>query len=60
VLWCPYADNRHHPDVWSLVQAIVKERGIPFKQALSDAIRAGANMGRLPNRFVQTNLLHGR
>ena len=44
------------PDVELLLKEVMRERGVPFKQALNDAIRAGLlNPRRRPDaRFVQT------
>jgi hypothetical protein len=42
------------PDVSRLLEEVTKERGIPFKQAINDAIRAGLAPTRQGNRrFVQ-------
>jgi hypothetical protein len=43
------------PDVERMLQAAMRERGISFKQALNDAIRAGLMRGssRVKRRFVQ-------
>ena len=42
------------PDVSRLLEEVTKERGIPFKQAINDAIRAGLAPTRQRNRrFVQ-------
>jgi hypothetical protein len=42
------------PDVKNIIEDAMKERGIPFKQALNDAVRAGAVPVRhRPRRFVQ-------
>jgi hypothetical protein len=42
------------PDVRRILEDVMKERGVPFKQALNDAVRAGVNAGRQhKRRFVQ-------
>jgi hypothetical protein len=42
------------PDVRRVLEEVTKERGIPFKQAINDAIRAGlAPDRRRKSRFVQ-------
>jgi antitoxin component of RelBE/YafQ-DinJ toxin-antitoxin module len=43
------------PDVRNILEQVMKERGIPFKQALNDAIRTGLAAGRSgrKRRFVQ-------
>jgi hypothetical protein len=43
------------PDVERVLQAAMRERGVPFKQALNDAIRAGLmrESPRRKRRFVQ-------
>ncbi len=42
------------PDVRRILEAVTKERGIPFKQAINDAIRAGLAPARpRKRRFVQ-------
>jgi hypothetical protein len=42
------------PDVRRVLEDVTKERGIPFKQAINDAIRAGLAPGRhRKHRFVQ-------
>jgi hypothetical protein len=42
------------PDVRRILEDVTKERGIPFKQAINDAIRAGLAPGpRRKSRFVQ-------
>jgi hypothetical protein len=43
------------PDVEKMLKNAIRERGISFKQALNEAIRAGLTRGRQPRtaRFVQ-------
>ena len=42
------------PDVQVLVQSVMKERGVSFKEALNSAVRAGLTRGKpRPFRFVQ-------
>jgi hypothetical protein len=42
------------PDVKRILEDAMKERGVPFKQALNDAIRAGLSPVRhRKRRFVQ-------
>jgi len=42
------------PDVKRILEDAMKERGVPFKQALNDAIRAGLSAIRhRKRRFVQ-------
>jgi hypothetical protein len=42
------------PDVRSILEEAMRERGIPFKQALNDAIRMGVSPARhRKRRFVQ-------
>jgi hypothetical protein len=43
------------PDVERVLQTAMRERGVPFKQALNDAVRAGLMRGgsRRKRRFVQ-------
>jgi len=43
------------PDVERVLQAAMRERGVPFKQALNDAIRAGLMRegSHRKRRFVQ-------
>jgi hypothetical protein len=42
------------PDVLALIRSAMKERGIPFKEALNSAVRAGLTQGRPKRRrFVQ-------
>jgi len=42
------------PDVRRILEDVMKNRGVPFKQALNDAVRAGADPGRRrKRRFVQ-------
>ena len=40
-------------DVEQLLRARMKERGLSFKEALNQSIRAGAAKDRTPRRFVQ-------
>jgi hypothetical protein len=41
------------PDVRRMIEEVMKERGIPFKQALNDAVRAGATARHFrKRRFV--------
>ena len=40
------------PDVRHILEGLMKERGVSFKQALNDSIRAGVNTGHR-RRFVQ-------
>ncbi|MGH7278574.1 MAG: CopG family transcriptional regulator [Candidatus Rokuibacteriota bacterium] len=42
------------PDVAAKVKAVARERGISFKQALNQAIRAGLAAGRRPARPFQS------
>ena len=43
------------PDVRRILEEVMKDRGIPFKQALNEAVRAGLASGRphRKRRFVQ-------
>lgn len=42
------------PDVRRVLEEVTKERGIPFKQAINDALRAGLAPARnAKRRFVQ-------
>jgi hypothetical protein len=43
------------PDVRRILEEVMKDRGIPFKQALNEAVRAGLASGRShrKRRFVQ-------
>ena len=43
------------PDVRRILEHVMKERGIPFKQALNDAVRTGLTptRSRSKRRFVQ-------
>lgn len=43
------------PDVEKMLQNAIRERGVSFKQALNEAIRAGLTRGRQPRttRFAQ-------
>ena len=47
------------PDVERVLQTAMRERGISFKQALNDAVRAGLmrESSRRKRRFVQKGLL---
>jgi hypothetical protein len=47
------------PDVERLLQQLVRERGISFKQALNDSVRAGAQGKRTPKKFVQRSFSLG-
>jgi hypothetical protein len=48
------------PDVRDMLDHVTKERGIPFKQAINDAIRAGLAPDRLrKTRFVQKTFSMG-
>jgi hypothetical protein len=48
------------PDVRRVLEEVTKERGIPFKQAINDAIRAGLAPARRPKRrFVQKTFSMG-
>jgi hypothetical protein len=41
------------PDVERLLRVTMKERGVSFKEALNQAIRAGASKERKARRFTQ-------
>lgn len=42
------------PDVQALIQTVMKERGISFKEALNSAVRTGLTQGKPKRRhFVQ-------
>jgi hypothetical protein len=45
------------PDTESIVRRLMLERGVSFKQALNDAIRAGASRRR-PARRAHTTVRH--
>jgi hypothetical protein len=45
------------PDTESLVRRLMAERGVSFKQALNDAIRAGAPEASRPTEF-RTDVHH--
>jgi hypothetical protein len=48
------------PDVERLIKQAVQERGVSFKQALNDSIRAGAGSGRKTSkRFTQKTFSMG-
>lgn len=49
------------PDVQVLVQSVMKERGVSFKEALNSAVRAGLTQGK-PRalRFTQRAVSLGR
>jgi hypothetical protein len=40
------------PDVAALVERDMRDRGVPFKRALNDAIRAGLASRKKRNRYV--------
>lgn len=44
------------PDTAALVQRRMREQGVSFKQALNDAVRAGAREAREPFRQVTSDL----
>jgi hypothetical protein len=47
-------------DVMTLLKTVVKERGIPFKEALNAAVRAGLSLPSAPSQpFVQTTYSMG-
>lgn len=49
------------PDVQVLVQSVMKERGISFKEALNSAVRAGLTQGKpRPFRFAQKSISLGQ
>jgi hypothetical protein len=41
------------PDTHALVHKLMRERGLTFKQALNDAIRAGANGRPAPREYTR-------
>ena len=45
------------PDTESLVRRLMEQRGVSFKRALNDAIRAGASGGGAPPPF-ETQVRH--
>jgi hypothetical protein len=49
------------PDVEKMLENSIRERGVSFKQALNEAIRAGLTRGRQPRtaRFVQKSFRLG-
>jgi len=47
------------PDVEQLLRVTMKERGVSFKEALNQAIRAGAAKERKPRRFTQRTFSMG-
>ena len=49
------------PDVERMLRTAVRERGVPFKEALNQAIRAGLSAGakRPQRRFVQRTFALG-
>lgn len=47
------------PDVEQLLRATMKERGVSFKQALNQSIRAGASKERKVRRFTQQTFSMG-
>jgi hypothetical protein len=48
------------PDVERLLKQAIRERGVSFKQALNDSIRAGAGGGRkTAKRFTQKTFSMG-
>lgn len=49
------------PDVERMLRTSMRERGLPFKQALNEAIRAGLSRGkqRQARRFVQKTFRMG-
>ena len=49
------------PDVQALIRAVMKERGISFKEALNSAVRAGLTQSKQRRRyFVQKSFSLGR
>ena len=49
------------PDVEALIQKVMKERGISFKEALNSAIRAGLTQAKQGKRsFLQKSFSLGR
>ncbi len=47
------------PDVEQLLRVTMKERGLSFKEALNQAIRAGASKERKVRRFTQQTFSMG-
>jgi hypothetical protein len=49
------------PDVERMLRTAVRERGVPFKEALNQAVRAGLSAGakRRKRRFVQRTFALG-
>jgi hypothetical protein len=47
------------PDVEQLLRVTMKERGVSFKEALNQAIRAGASKERKARRFTQQTFAMG-
>jgi hypothetical protein len=48
------------PDVQALIRAVMKERGVSFKEALNSAVRAGLTQPRRKRRtFVQQSFSLG-
>ena len=48
------------PDTEQLVKRLMRERGVSFKEALNDAIRAGARAGVEPTPFRTATASMGR
>ena len=50
------------PDVERLLRQTMREKGVSFKQALNDAVRAGRNAGQSKDRkrFVQQTFSLGK
>ncbi|MGF1663864.1 MAG: CopG family transcriptional regulator [Kineosporiaceae bacterium] len=48
------------PDTDQLVKRLMRERGVSFKEALNDAIRAGARVGAEPTPFRTAPASMGR
>jgi hypothetical protein len=46
-------------DVEQLLRVAMKERGVSFKEALNQSIRAGASKERRPRRFTQQTFSMG-
>lgn len=47
------------PDVEALIRAVMKERGLSFKEALNSAARAGLTRSRAIKRFTQQTFRMG-
>lgn len=47
------------PDVERLLKQVAHERGVSFKQALNDSVRAGALPKRPTKKFVQKSFAMG-